>query len=152
MNRHLNVDVRAQKVFLMNGENRLWQAPVSTSQYGLSETPNSYCTPRGWHVISEKIGDTAPLYAVFEARKWTGRVWDPENSRHSVDSILTRILWLAGTEPHNQTTHARFIYFHGTPHEELIGQPASLGCIRLKNRDMLELYEQATVGMPVFIG
>jgi len=127
----------------------IWSAPVSTSQFGLGEVPNSFKTPRGWHHIAEKIGEDAPLNAIFESRRFTGSVWDGQSL--DGDLILTRILWLAGDEVANTTTHDRYIYFHGTNHEHLIGTPASHGCIRLRNSDMKNLFESVSAGIRVYI-
>ena len=145
----LHVSSKTQTVELRDADRVLWTAPISTSQFGLGEEPNSFKTPRGRHHIAEKIGDGAPLNAIFESRQFTGRIWDG-HSRDG-DLILTRILWLAGDEPSNQTTHGRYIYFHGTNHEDTIGTPGSHGCVRLKNADMLTLFERVTQGTSVYI-
>jgi len=139
-----------QCVRVSDGDKTLWAAAVSTSKYGLGEEPGSWKTPRGRHRICEKIGADFAWGTVFKSRQPTGRVWSPGQETEG-DLVLTRILWLEGLEPENQSTRQRYIYFHGTNQEEQIGQPASLGCIRLRNDDMLRLFEYAAVGMEVWI-
>ncbi len=133
--------------------------PVSTALAGPGERENSGCTPRGEHYIRAMIGDGLPLNSVFRARRPTGEVCDialaeryPER-----DWILTRILWLCGREPGKNRgvgvdTFHRFIYIHGTPDTEPMGIPMSHGCIRMRNADVLELFEQVQPGTDVFIG
>ena len=120
---------------------------VSTSARGPGCTADSLCTPTGWHCIQERIGADCPPGAVFRDRRPTGEVLPPSAWRGgSDDRILTRILWLVGLEDgHNRgpgcDSHARYIYLHGTNREDLLGQPASRGCIRLGNLDMLALFD-----------
>jgi hypothetical protein len=140
---------KTQSVELRDGAKILWTAPVSTSIFGLGEESESNKTPRGAHHIEELIGGEAPLNGIFESRIFTGSIWD--GAATEKDLILTRILWLSGDDEFNRNTHARYIYFHGTNHEDVIGQPASHGCIRLKNLDMLHLFNSAAVGMKVTI-
>ncbi|MEM1060187.1 MAG: L,D-transpeptidase [Verrucomicrobiota bacterium] len=152
----LHVNTYEQILTVKAGELILWQAPVSTSYYGLGEEEGSHRTPRGKHRIVEKIGDGEPLYAVFKHRQPTGEIWDTaaseEEREEEGDLILTRILWLAGQEAHNRNSQERYIYFHGTNHEDAIGTPSSIGCIRLKNADMLRLFDEYTsVNTPVVI-
>jgi len=146
---HLHVSSQTQRVELRDDSVCIWSASVSTSLFGLGEEPNSFKTPRGWHHVAEKIGEGAPLNAIFESRQFTGRMWDGQSL--DGDLILTRILWLAGDEASNQTTHSRYIYFHGTNHEAAIGSPGSHGCVRLKNADMLNLFERVNAGIRVYI-
>jgi lipoprotein-anchoring transpeptidase ErfK/SrfK len=148
-NIHFQVEIPRQRVVVWAGEELLWEAPVSTSALGGGENEGSYQTPRGDHVVVEKIGAGAPLGAVFKSRQLTGEIWSPDASPVEDDLILTRILWLAGTEPHNANSQQRYIYFHGTNHEDTIGTPASHGCIRLRNEDMIRLFDYAEVGTPV---
>jgi len=121
--------------------------PVSTALKGAGEMQGSFCTPRGLHRVEQKVGDDMPLGAVFKGRKWTGEVWSQELHQQCPerDWILTRILWLAGCEPTlNQggevDSYQRYIYLHGTPDCEPMGEPHSHGCVRLRNADMLQLY------------
>jgi len=129
--------------------------PCSTAARGTGNRSNSYQTPLGWHAIEERIGDGLPLGAVFKERKYSGRVWTPENPTAD-DLILTRILWLRGLEPGVNAgpgvdSHARYIYIHGTPEEDKLGTPASMGCVRLSNQDVAELFDRAATGTPVLI-
>jgi lipoprotein-anchoring transpeptidase ErfK/SrfK len=147
---HLRVSISRQTVEVVDGESVLWQAPVSTSRFGTGTEPGSFKTPLGSFTIVEKIGDGAPRGAIFRGRVATGELWTPGQITDD-DLILTRILWLDGTTPDNAHTRARFIYFHGTNHEDQIGTPASHGCIRLKNDDVIALYAWVTTGTPVDI-
>ncbi len=146
----IHVDVASQRLELRRGEAVVWSVPVSTSHYGLGTQSGSYKTPTGRFRIAEKIGAGAPPGTRFEGRKPTGQVW-PQNDDPAADWILTRILWLAGEDPDNANTHARYIYLHGTNQEDKIGVPASHGCIRLRNADAAELFDRVEVGTPVEI-
>ena len=131
--------------------------PVSTAKLGPGEKKNSYCTPRGKHIIRAKIGTNASRGEIFKSRRATGEVFSKNrhNDKNS-DWILTRILWLSGIEKGknrlgNVDTMQRYIYIHGTPEEGFIGQPASHGCIRMKNTDVIELYDIIDEGTPIYI-
>ena len=131
---------------------------VSTALNGVGEQKNSYCTPRGKHVIRAKIGKDAPVNTVFKGRRPTGELWTPKLAEQlpGRDWILTRILWLSGCEPGfnrlgNVDTMQRYIYIHGTPDTELMGEPGSHGCIRMRNSEVLELFDLVPVGTPVLI-
>jgi lipoprotein-anchoring transpeptidase ErfK/SrfK len=123
--------------------------PVSTSKFGLGDSPNSYATPLGSMEIASKIGGNAPLGAVFKSRKLTGEVLPP-NARGR-DPIVTRILWLRGLEKGNARAFSRNIYIHGTPVEKLIGRPVSYGCIRMRSRDVERLYGAVNVRTKVAV-
>jgi lipoprotein-anchoring transpeptidase ErfK/SrfK len=121
---------------------------VSTSKNGLGERNGSYCTPRGRHIVRAKIGAGQPLGAVFVRRRPTGEVWTP--ALHAAfpgrDWILTRILWLSGCEPGvnrlgDVDTMRRYIYIHGSPDSAEMGKPGSIGCIRMRNADIAELFD-----------
>ena len=145
----LRISVRDQTLEVRDdGANPVRRFPVSTSQYGLGSEPGSLRTPLGDFRVGEKIGDGQPLGAVFKSRVPTGELGldAPED-----DLILTRILWLEGLEPHNANTRARYIYIHGTNHEARIGQPASHGCVRMRNADIAELYDLIPPGVQVAI-
>ena len=140
----LHVSVRAQTLEVRRGPRYVERSyPVSTSRFGLGSEPGSLRTPLGRFRVHEKIGGGASLGTVFKSR-----VALPENGLGSTaeDLILTRILWLEGLEPHNQNTLGRYIYLHGTNHENLVGQPASHGCVRMRNTDIVELYDLTGVG------
>ena len=152
---HVHVDRQLMEV--RSGHETIWAVPVSTSRFGLGETYDSYKTPRGRHHVEEKIGDGEPRGRVFKARQPQEEIWAPGNAvdceglEKDLDLILTRILWLAGDELENQNTHSRYVYFHGTNREDQIGQPASHGCIRLRNEDILRLFDFAEPGTQVWI-
>jgi L,D-transpeptidase YbiS len=121
---------------------------VSTSKFGPGEKNGSFCTPRGSHLVRAKTGAGQPLGAVFVRRRPTGEVWTPELHEKfpGRDWILTRILWLSGCEPGRNRlgdvdTMRRYIYIHGSPDIAEMGKPGSIGCIRMRNRDIVELFE-----------
>ncbi|MBV9658472.1 MAG: L,D-transpeptidase [Verrucomicrobia bacterium] len=121
--------------------------PISTSQFGLGTEPGSLRTPLGRFRIGEKIGHDAPAGTVFRGRQPDPALAPAEALVSTVDDlILSRILWLEGIEPHNANTRERYIYIHGTNHEARIGEPASHGCIRMRNADVIELFASVPVG------
>ena len=131
---------------------------VSTSKNGAGEQCDSDCTPRGKHIIRAKIGAGLPLNTVFVGRRPTGEVYTSELGERQPgrDWILTRILWLSGCEPgfnrlRQVDTMRRFIYIHGTSDEQRVGNAVSHGCIRMRNRDVVELFDQVAPGTPVDI-
>lgn len=142
--RRIVVSMDDQLLRVMAGKRCLRKFVVSTSAKGMGCTPDSLCTPTGNFRICEKIGADEPLGTIFRARVPVGQ-WQPGESPDD-DLILTRILRLDGLEPANANTLARCIYIHGTNREDLLGQPASHGCVRLANRDMIELFDLASVG------
>jgi lipoprotein-anchoring transpeptidase ErfK/SrfK len=121
--------------------------PVSTSKFGLGDGSGSYATPLGTMAIASKIGANAPLGAVFKSRLPTGEILRPNAPGR--DPIVTRILWLRGLEKRNARAFARNIYIHGTPEERLIGRPASYGCIRMRSRDVAQLFAAVGVGTKI---
>ena len=123
--------------------------PVSTSRFCLSDRPGSYGTPPGELEIADKIGGGLPAGAVFKNREPTGEVLPIDAPGR--DPVVTRILWLRGLEARNAQAHDRYIYIHGTPEERRIGTPASFGCIRMRSRDIIGLYEIVGTGARVFI-
>jgi lipoprotein-anchoring transpeptidase ErfK/SrfK len=131
---------------------------VSTAQKGPGEKNGSLCTPRGRHLVRAKIGAGQPLNAVFVRRRPTGEVWTPQLHEQypGRDWILTRILWLSGCELGRNRlgdvdTMRRYIYIHGSPDSAEMGKPGSIGCIRMRNRDIVELFDLAPAYMPVEI-
>ncbi|MDG4597969.1 MAG: L,D-transpeptidase [Candidatus Contendobacter sp.] len=131
---------------------------VSTARNGLGERRGSGCTPRGWHRIRIKIGAGLPLNTVFVGRRPTGEIYSSAlaTGHPERDWILTRILWLTGLETGlnrggDRDTLRRFIYLHGCPDEAPMGIPLSHGCIRLRNSDLLELFDRVEAGDRVFI-
>jgi hypothetical protein len=122
---------------------------VSTSKYGLGDNWGRYTTPLGNLEVAQKIGDNAPMGAVFKGRHWTGEVLRP--NAWGRDPIVTRILWLRGLDYCNRNAYSRGIYIHGTPVEYLIGRPASYGCIRMRSRDVVKLYDIIGIGTKISI-
>lgn len=152
------VSIAAQKLLLVKNGDILARYPISSSEYGVGNKAGSNQTPLGTHKISHKIGDGAAVGAVFRSRAATGEIAAIHTDETDVDDdlVTTRILWLQGLEPGvNQgkgiDSHARYIYIHGTPEEGLIGQPASHGCIRMYNRDVIELFDAVQEGTLVEI-
>ena len=155
----IRIRLSAQTLDLFDDQGKLLRSySVSTSKNGAGEQCDSDCTPRGKHVIRAKIGAGLPLNTVFVGRRPTGEVYTSELGERQPgrDWILTRILWLSGCEPgfnrlRQVDTMRRFIYIHGTSDEQGIGQPVSHGCIRMRNRDVAELFDQVAPGTPVDI-
>ena len=132
--------------------------PISTAARGAGERDGSEQTPRGRHAIAEKIGAGAQVRTAFEARQATGEICTAERfaAEPDRDWILTRILWLEGTEEGRNLggdvdSKRRCIYIHGTPDDARIGEPASHGCIRMRNADVIDLFDLVDVGTPVEI-
>jgi L,D-transpeptidase YbiS len=144
----IRVSVRKQQLTLKSGRKKLAEYPVSTSRFGLGSKEGSFKTPTGKFRVAEKIGDGMPAGTVFKSRR---PVKPTKKALREEDLVMTRILWLDGLEPRNANTHNRYIYIHGTNHEEKIGLPDSHGCIRMKNADLVELFERVTEGTPVEI-
>lgn len=131
---------------------------ISSARNGPGERNGSFCTPRGRHVIRAKIGDGQPVNTVFVRRRPTGEIYDESLAAQYPDRdwILTRILWLSGCEPGfnrlgDVDTMRRYIYIHGTPDKVLLGVPGSIGCIRMHNNDLLDLFKQVKYGDSVLI-
>ena len=143
------ISVRDQKLLLLQNGNQVATYPVSTSKFGLGDHLGTMTTPLGLLQIAQKIGDNAPPGAVFHNRRWTGEVLHPNAPGR--DPIVTRIIWLRGLEPTNAHAFNRCIYIHGTPQEQMIGRPASYGCIRMRSSDVAALYSQVPIGTLVQI-
>jgi len=131
---------------------------VSTAKRGVGEKNGSLQTPRGRHIVRAKIGTGQPLNAVFVRRRPTGEVWSSEMHENypGRDWILTRILWLSGCEPGKNRlgevdTMRRYIYIHGCPDTAELGKPGSIGCVRMRNRDIIELFDLVPPYTPVEI-
>jgi lipoprotein-anchoring transpeptidase ErfK/SrfK len=155
----INVSVADQTLDLLDDDGTIRaRYPVSTAANGAGEQCGSYQTPRGAHIVRAKIGAGLPLASVFVGRRATGEIWSPELSAAypERDWILTRILWLSGSEPGfnrlgDVDSMRRYIYIHGTPDSEPMGVPNSHGCIRMRNVDVAELFERVPVGTTVRI-
>jgi lipoprotein-anchoring transpeptidase ErfK/SrfK len=144
----IHISVSKQELNLKAGRKKLAYYPVSTSRFGLGTKEGSLKTPTGRFRIAEKIGDGTPVGTVFKSRR---PVKATKKMLRDDDLVMTRILWLAGIEQANANTYDRFIYIHGTNHEDQIGKPDSHGCIRMRNTDLVELFEQVEIGTPVMI-
>lgn len=154
----IEVSLGAQQLSLHTGSDIALQIPVSTAKNGPGEQFGSECTPRGEHVIRARIGAGCPVNTVFVGRRPTGEIYTPalRTAHPGRDWILTRILWLSGVEPGRNRlgscdTMRRYIYIHGCPDEDTLGQPGSHGCVKVRNAHVLQLYEQVTAGTRVFI-
>jgi lipoprotein-anchoring transpeptidase ErfK/SrfK len=154
----LHISLADQRLYGFAGGVLRLRLPVSTALHGAGERQGSGCTPRGLHRVRAKIGDGLPEGAVLRGRRWTGEIWTPElhAAAPERDWILTRILWLSGCEPGRNRlgavdTFRRYIYLHGTPDCEPMGEPRSHGCVRLRNRDLLELFPRVPAYCPVRI-
>jgi lipoprotein-anchoring transpeptidase ErfK/SrfK len=156
--RLIRVSIPDQRLELLERSGVVARYPVSTARNGCGEQRGSGCTPRGWHRVRVKIGAGLPLNTVFIGRRPTGEIYDPELAacQPERDWILTRILWLTGLETGfnrggDHDTLRRYIYIHGCPDEAPMSVPLSHGCIRMRNRDVLELFDQVEAGDRVFI-
>lgn len=159
----LLIDTTAQTLSIQKDGQLIATFSVSTAKNGTGQLENTGCTPLGRHIISDKIGGEYPKNAVFVGRVFTGEVYDEELGRTNPerDWILSRILWLSGCETGFNAgktaegvvcdTHARYIYIHGTPDSEPMGVPMSHGCVRMRNDDVVALYDMVDVGTPVII-
>lgn len=145
----LIVSVPDQKMLLLTDGKPAGIYTVSTSKFGVGDREGSYATPLGHLCVRKKIGDGAPLGAVFHSRRLTGEVIPPNAPGR--DPIVTRIIWLDGLETHNSNAFSRCIYIHGTPQEALLGTPASYGCIRMRSVDVANLYDLVGRGARVEI-
>jgi hypothetical protein len=155
---HIVVDLGEQSLALFEGSRLARRWPVSTARNGAGERQGSECTPRGWHRIRLKVGAGCPPGAVFVARRPTGEIYSPELAACHPDRdwILSRILWLSGTEAGfnrggDCDTLRRFIYIHGCPDSEPIGAPCSHGCVRMRNADIIELFDRVQTGCRVLL-
>ena len=128
---------------------RIREYPVSTSTFGIGDDKGSKMTTLGAFRVAKKIGRDAPSGTVFKSRKPTGEILPPDAPGR--DPIVSRILWLKGTEPENKNAYSRYIYIHGTTEERTIGTPASYGCVRMKSNDVIDLFEVIGAGAKVFI-
>lgn len=143
------ISIPEQRMALLEDGAPVATYPVSTSKFGLSDAPGSSGTPLGRLEIAKKIGDGAPSGAAFKDRRPTGEIVPPDAPGR--DIIVTRILWLRGEEAQNARAYSRYIYIHGTPEERNIGLPVSYGCVRMRSRDVIELFDIVGRGAQVKI-
>jgi lipoprotein-anchoring transpeptidase ErfK/SrfK len=155
----IRISIAAQALTLLDDAGKVARTyPVSTARNGPGERPGSHCTPRGRHVVRAKIGAGMPPDTVFVGRRPTGEVWTPALAAEHPgrDWILTRILWLSGCQVGfnrlgDVDTMRRYIYIHGCPDTVPMGVPGSLGCVRMRNADLVELFDRVPAGTPVEI-
>lgn len=155
----IDIKIDSQQLDLIDDNGRLIKRySISSARNGVGESNGSFCTPRGRHIVRAKIGAGQPFNTVFVERRPTGEVYSPELARNSPgrDWILTRILWLSGCERGlNRMGHVdtmrRAIYIHGSPDTAEMGKPGSRGCIRMRNRDIVELFDLVPVRTAVEI-
>ena len=152
------VSIDAQKLYLIKKNIIIKSYSISSSEYGIGNKNGSNKTPLGLHTIARKFGEKTPINGRMIARVFTGEtsIIYLDGSRSKTDDITSRILWLQGEEDginkgENIDSFKRYIYIHGTSEEGLIGQPASHGCIRLKNKDVIDLYKDVAIGTLVLI-
>lgn len=152
------INIFSQLMTVYDGEREVSRYLISSAKNGVGEIKDSEKTPRGWHIIRAKIGADSPANTVFRNRRPTGEIFAPElRARYPErDWILTRILWLSGTEVGKNRlgpvdTMQRYIYIHGSPDDVSMGQPGSRGCIRMKNSDIIELFDLVAPQDSVFI-
>lgn len=156
--RTIDVSIPEQRLRLLEGEQVLMDVLVSTAKNGPGERHGSECTPRGWHQIRAKIGQGCLENTVFKGRRPTGEIYSPELARTwpKRDWILTRILWLSGLEPGRNRlgevdTMRRYVYIHGCPDEHEMGVPSSHGCVKMRNRELVRLFDEVEPGTRVLI-
>jgi L,D-transpeptidase YbiS len=144
----IDISLQKQELIITRDGKPVRSFPVSSSRFGIGSEEGSMKTPIGEFQVHKKIGHEAPSGTIFKSRV----PLNPEDpAPETEDWVTSRILWLDGMEDHNANTRDRFIYIHGTKHEDKIGQPASHGCIRMRNADVIELFELVEEGTPVAI-
>ncbi len=156
---YIVVGISAQRLQLVAASGEvLLDCRVATAKNGAGEKKNSECTPRGWHRIRAKIGAGCAANTVFVGRRATGEIYTPalRASHPQRDWILTRIMWLCGEEPGRNRfgdvdTMARYIYIHGCPDEDAMGVASSHGCIKMRNSDVIDLFNRVPVGIRIRI-
>ena len=144
----IHVSIRDQQLTVVEDEKPIRTYPVSTSRFGIGTEEGSFKTPTGRFRVAEKIGSDTPHGTVFVGRVPLQR---DQALPLTEDLITSRILWLDGLEKQNANTRDRFVYIHGTKHEDKIGTAASAGCVRMRNADVIELFEMVDEGTPVII-
>jgi len=144
----IHVSIQDQQLTVKEDEHPIRTYPVSTSRFGIGTEEGSFKTPIGRFRVGEKIGSDMPHGTVF-----VGRVpLQPDEPEPPTEDLVTsRILWLDGVDDQNANTRDRFVYIHGTKHEDKIGITASHGCVRMRNADVIELFEMVDEGTPVII-
>jgi lipoprotein-anchoring transpeptidase ErfK/SrfK len=136
---HVVISIPQQRMAVLDKGALMTTYPISTSKFAIGDVPGSNGTPLGELEVAKKIGGSAPSGMVFKDRKPTGEILAPDAPGR--DPIVTRILWLRGRQSQNANAYHRYIYIHGTPEERTIGTRASYGCIRMRSRDVIQLYD-----------
>ncbi len=156
--RYIHIAIDQQRLQLIDSGETLFEVSIATAKNGAGELFGSECTPQGWHKIRAKIGAGCPENTVFIARRPTGELYSEalQDAHPGRDWILTRILWLSGLQSGfnrsgNVDTMRRYIYIHGCPDNHPMGIPSSHGCIKMRNAEMLALFDQVETGLAVFI-
>jgi len=156
--RYISINIAEQRLQLIDQKQTLFDVIIATAKNGPGEKFGSECTPRGWHIIRAKIGDACPENTVFIARRPTGEIYSEalQAEHPNRDWILTRIMWLSGLEvgfnrSGQNDTMRRYVYIHGCPDNNPMGIPSSHGCIKMRNADVIALFDQVDVGIPVLI-
>lgn len=144
----IHISIPRQELSLKSGRKTLARYPVSTSRFGIGVKKGSFKTPTGRFRVAEKIGEGMPVETVFKSRQ---PVEPTRKMLAEDDLIMGRILWLDGLDADNANSHERYIYIHGTNHEDAIGTAASEGCIRMRGSDLVELFDRVSTGTPVII-
>ena len=154
----LKISIAEQELLIMTDHNIIKKYSISTGKNGAGEVFGSGMTPRGKHIVRAKIGHQQPSGSVFIGRRPTGEIFTPALREQYPDRdwILTRIFWLSGLEVGknrlgNVDTMRRYIYIHGSPDDVQMGRPGSKGCVRMRNQDIIQLYDLVPVGTPVLI-
>lgn len=158
MSKTILISIKEQRLQLRDNDTVLMDCSISTAKNGPGELKNSECTPRGWHYVRAKIGAGAEPNSVFVGRRFTGEIYNPSLRSQDPDRdwILTRILWLCGMRPGmnrlgNVDTMQRYIYIHGCPDDDEMGIPSSHGCIKMRNDEVITLFDEVSVGCRVYI-
>jgi len=143
------VSIPDQELALIDRDKLIAHYPISTSKFGIGDANESYRTPLGTLFVSGKFGDRLAPGSVIKCKVATGEIVDDNASGR--DAIVSRVIWLRGMKGQNRAAHERCIYIHGTPEERRIGRPASFGCIRMRSKDVIALYDLAHIGMHVTV-
>lgn len=143
------ISIPDQRLVIMENGVLVGHYPISTSKFGLGDQPSSYATPLGTLEVAAKVGDGAPIGEVFKGQRPTGEILQPNAPGR--DPIVTRILHLRGLDACNSRAFERGIYIHGTPEESKIGRPASYGCIRMRSKDVVRVFDTVPVGTKIEI-
>ena len=156
--KYMYVSVKHQRLYLIKGDSTIRKYSISTAKKGIGSKANSLKTPPGLHTIKRKIGATVPSGGIIASRLYTGKIARifTDKTKADGDYVTSRIMWLQGEEPginkgRNMDSYNRYIYIHGTPEEGFIGQPASHGCIRMLNKDVIDLFDLIEEGTPILI-